>query len=520
MLQHFFPSYNAGLSAEMQLKFKQDFIHADRILLQMILMFSFVGAFLTSWQFGYFKLGIIGCGLVAAACSCAYMMAKGELICRLTMATGLNALMAIYIQQTNGLGEGHFIIFISYTLLIRYKDIAPLAWAGLITVVHHLTFTYCQSTGASLFGQELLIFVWDSGSSLGIIEPLIYHVILAVTALIVSGFFIYESNIKFMEDNAIIIATEQAAQGSLAARAESTTESTVVNLVNQFIGNMQSLVQTSAQVSDQINRRSDESLQSASSRLQKAEEQQDRVNMVVTALQEMAAATREIASNAEHTAQIAEQTADTSGAGTQISNTCRAAIGNLATEVSSASNTIKDLETNGQKITTIVDTISGIAEQTNLLALNAAIEAARAGEQGRGFAVVADEVRVLSKRTHDSTEEITSMIGHFQQITDVAVKIMERCQNYADTSVNEFSNVDRLFTEIAESVKNISGLTTQTATAAEQQSQVIHDLNHSADFIRSATEGFTQDFKATREEAQLLKDQAGQLASLIGNYRR
>ena len=105
MLQNFFPSYNNNLTAEMQQKFKEDFIHADRIVLQMILMFAVVGAFLTSWQFGYFKLGIIGCGLVAAACTCAYVMAKGELLCRLTMATGLNALMAIYIQQTNGLGE-------------------------------------------------------------------------------------------------------------------------------------------------------------------------------------------------------------------------------------------------------------------------------------------------------------------------------------------------------------------------------------------------------------------------------
>lgn len=164
---------------------------------------------------------------------------------------------------------------------------------------------------------------------------------------------------------------------------------------NQFVSNMQQMVAKLGHVSAELLQQSAHAASQSKQSNARIQQQQDEINMVATAINEMSAATHEIAGNAEHTAGNSK---------TQVS------IENLATEVEVATGVIEELEGHSNQISNILSTIQGIAEQTNLLALNAAIEAARAGEQGRGFAVVADEVRVLSQRTHASTKEIQQMI--------------------------------------------------------------------------------------------------------------
>ena len=346
-------------------------------------------------------------------------------------ASALIALLAIYVQQANSLGEGHFIFFISMTLLIRYGDILPLIWATALTLVHHFTLTYCQVAGINLLNQPLQIFSW-SGSQLGILEPLIYHLVIAVVSFVISTYYIFDTNRKFLQDNAIVVATRAAFAGNLKVRADNQTRSESVDQTNQLIESIDQPVNACGIISDNLNTKSDELLSSANQRLEQSASQQNKIDMVATAVEETTATTREVAENAENTARLAESTSVNSKKGITTTQQCSGSIEKLTTEVNSASKIIEELDSKGQQIDSIVDTISEIAEQTNLLALNAAIEAARAGEQGRGFAVVADEVRVLSKRTHDSTEEITNMISAFQQVTENAVKIMDRCRNLAE----------------------------------------------------------------------------------------
>ncbi len=196
----------------------------------------------------------------------------------------------------------------------------------------------------------------------------------------------------------------------------------------------------------------------------------------------------------------------------------RVSINNLAEEVNQATSVISELNEHAQNINSILSTIQGIAEQTNLLALNAAIEAARAGEQGRGFAVVADEVRVLSQRTHTSTEEIQSMIATLQQTTSKAVGLMETSSQLAQCSVDDADQATVALEQINDSVALISDMATQIATAAEEQTHVTSEITLNTTTIKDVTDQLVEDAVAARHQAEALSDQATKLNDKVSTF--
>lgn len=232
----------------------------------------------------------------------------------------------------------------------------------------------------------------------------------------------------------------QIAQGNGDLTQRLTTHSKdeiaeLVNNFNHFVALLQTTISHLKKIGVDLSDQANASYRSSQQSAEKLEEQQGNISMVATAIHEMAQATQEIASNATNTANNADETVNASTLGQQQVLKSQNSIRALASDIEGVAEVINNLSQNADGINTILTTISGIAEQTNLLALNAAIEAARAGEQGRGFAVVADEVRVLSQRTYSSIEEIQSMIEALQGITKDAVGKIELSHNKAESSV-------------------------------------------------------------------------------------
>ncbi|PWF62943.1 methyl-accepting chemotaxis protein [Shewanella sp. BC20] len=206
-------------------------------------------------------------------------------------------------------------------------------------------------------------------------------------------------------------------------------------------------------------------------------EQEQFVDTIVTAVNEMSAAVREVASNALHTATEITKVNDQTIEGKNILTQSVNHIQQLSESVKQAVAVIEKLSVNSANIASVLDVIRSIAEQTNLLALNAAIEAARAGEQGRGFAVVADEVRTLASRTETSTQDIQRMIEELQRGVNDAVKSIESGASLTNSTVTLASQTQDALDEILNSTSKVSEMSTQTATATEEQTHVTEEIN-------------------------------------------
>ncbi|MCX5509399.1 methyl-accepting chemotaxis protein [Pseudomonas sp. BJa3] len=288
---------------------------------------------------------------------------------------------------------------------------------------------------------------------------------------------------------------------------------------NRFVERIHESIREVASATGQVNAVAGQVVSASNASIHNADQQSSRTSSVAAAINQLGAAAQEIAQNAALASQHSSAARGLAEEGQQVVGETIDVMNQLSARISDASGNIETLNNHTANIGQILDVISGISQQTNLLALNAAIEAARAGEAGRGFAVVADEVRNLAHRTQDSAQQVQRLIEELQAGAQVAVSTMNQSQQHSDRSVGIANQAGERLGSVTQRIGEIDGMNQSVATATEEQTAVVESINVDITEINTLNQEGVQNLQSTLRACTDLEHQVERLKHLVGSFR-
>ena len=472
---------------------QQHYAKADKTML-VVLGVTFVYALALATMYSTWAEAIIIGGSTLVVAGFLFKTQPGRLVTRVFMGMALMAMTALHVHQAHGMIEMHFGFFAFLALLLYYHDWKPIVASAALVAVHHLSFYYLQQSGSS-------IFILDSAErSWNIIFIHAGYVIVETAVLIVMSRDLHQKEVNGYDLQDTV--EDVTGQGHIDLNHRCQSQGRIARNFNHFIEKIHSLITVMG--------RNGKTLTSASSELSRLMNlnsnalaaQQEETQKIATAVSEMTGAIQSIAQNAEQAADSAKQAQESVRSSSQVSQRTQDGMQQLGGQINQASEAISNLASESENIGSVLDVIRGIAEQTNLLALNAAIEAARAGEQGRGFAVVADEVRSLASRTQQSTEEINNMIGKLQDGSRSTVSAMEASRNLMQQCAEDTQQTNSALQDVVVAMNTILDMNNLIASATTEQESVMSGVSNNAQTMQQMSQENSERLKGVVESTQ------------------
>jgi methyl-accepting chemotaxis protein len=438
-----------------------------------------------------------------------YKLLPGSLVSRLACASSFMVLAALLIQITGGLAEAHFSIFVLLAFLLYYRDWRPVVMAAALIAVHHLVFNFMQAAG-------LGVSVFSDGAS--------FNTVLVHAAFVVveAGLLVYMSvglRREAIQAARVGEAAERIGSGDLASAI-------VPDAGMPLLAKMESMRNRLAQTVSLLVTESASAQKVADAMLVNAENVTAATGQQSEATQRMASAVQELTASIQQIAQNAEDASDRVQRSGQSADRGVAVMDELAGEIRQTGTAILEVETSMQQIgaqfesvKAIVALIKDIADQTNLLALNAAIEAARAGEQGRGFAVVADEVRKLAERTRLATEDIARTVVSMQASKDCALSSVANTVSTAKRGVDRVGEVGVSIASVSTDISEMMSIVIGISESMKEQTQAAADIAAGVEQVAALADSTASTAAEDRATAAQLNTMAQALVAAGSQFR-
>ena len=487
----------------------------DRLMAGLLMAHVPVVGLIIPWGYGTMAFALtvsVALGLVVAL---AYAMLRGQRGFSVVAAMALMAFSAIMIQAQMGRIEMHFHIFGALAFVILYRDWLPVVVGATVIAIHHLAMTALQLGAVSVGDMPLMIF--NYGCSWGI-------------AFLHAAFVVFEASVLVLL--ALRLGTEKertrrmrelveqiAEDGNLGVRLEGSDHDTSAQAFNRLMDQFEQLVGEASGLSRRLQSVSAQLDQLSTDTSLAADNLHGQTTQAASAMEEMSASVRGVADNAAQGSEATNQAASRVGGSRSDAEQAHQVTEASHQAMEQASAVIRQLNEQVGEISGAVKAINDISDQTNLLALNAAIEAARAGEHGRGFAVVADEVRSLSQRTQSFTQQVQGIVTELNAGSEKALAAIDMGTTRSGEALQQMTRVSEGAQKLEALVNDLSDLSQQIATAAEQQSSAAEEISGRVQSAADENRTVSEKSGEGRESAAQLRSLAVELDKLIRGFQ-
>lgn len=485
----------------------------DKLIFKVLLLHIPIAIFIIPIGFDTGQFAFISTLLVSAFFVGGYHFTKGTPLFGFIAAMSLMMFSAIFIQGQLGRIEMHFHALGSLPLVLIYRNyLIPIVGAAFIAT-HHIVLTFFQLSELSIGTMPIMVYAHECSWTITFIHAAF---VTFETAGICYISYIMKSESE--ADRSIQQAVANISQHkNLTLRAEGNSKT--VPIFNEMANDFSELISFLQTSSKNLLQSSQQMSSSSSETSNSLEAQTEHSEQVSDACREMANSAEQVASHAVNAATAANDIGNDVKKGNQLVQQTVDSISQLNQGLTDTTESVNTLQQDTVEIGAVLDVIRNVSEQTNLLALNAAIEAARAGEQGRGFAVVADEVRLLAQRTQQSTDEIQDMIEKLQQSATTAVTAMNQGQEQVNESSEMIQQAGKSLYSIASNIEKMLDINHSVASASEEQSKVAGNITGNVSSMMDAIRKVSELSRASKNTAHQLSDMSKSLQEKINPYK-
>ncbi|QUW64556.1 methyl-accepting chemotaxis protein [Pseudomonas synxantha] len=486
-------------------RFQEHYRKADRIMLALIWLMFLFSLGLAFWHDTLLQALIVGGG-TGMVLTALYRVIGGTRVMRCALGAGLMVMAALHINQAHGVIESHFGIFALLAVLTFYRDWLPILVAALTIAVHHLVFHALQHQG-------LPVFVMEHHGGWTMIFVHAFYVVMETVALLYLAVHSQAEAVESQEMlEKMLAVTSQFTEQS--AHDEDKVRVSLAKRFDHFLQQLTHLIDGVARDSHGLGQLGQE-LACASGTLEKgARHQLVQIGEMNGSMQRMEDAMGHITVQVEQAVEHAGQASQQIVRGQESVGRAQLEISQLASRINGTESTVQSLAVQAEQIGSVLEVISSIANQTNLLALNAAIEAARAGEQGRGFAVVADEVRSLAQRTALSTQEIKTIIEGLQHGSREAVEAMHASREGVERCVQDSQLAVQMLRAVGEDIAHIDQLNGRIVATTREQTSANLEIVERLQSVRSIAQSTADDVETLARSSERLPPIAVRLDAL------